>query len=159
MIEIATAMSLATTAFRGVKKMVEAGKEAEDMYGYFMKFFEATESVSEADVMNQNAPKMSKLFAGKSVEAQALEIAMARSRMEKMEKELKDLMLWTGNDALYFDMMRERRNIRNARLAAARRKAQNKQLLIDGSMIIGVMLAAMFGMFIVLGAIGAGGGT
>lgn len=159
MIEIATAMSLATTAFRGVKKMVEAGKEAEDMYGYFMKFFEATESVSEADVMNQNAPKMSKLFAGKSVEAQALEIAMARSRMEKMEKELKDLMLWTGNDALYFDMMRERRNIRNARLAAARRKAQNKQLLIDGSMIVGVMLAAMFGMFIVLGAIGAGGGT
>jgi len=159
MIEIATAMSLATTAFRGVKKMVEAGKEAEDMYGYFMKFFEATESVSEADVMNQNAPKMSKLFAGKSVEAQALEIAMARSRMEKMEKELKDLMLWTGNDALYFDMMRERRNIRNARLAAARRKAQNKQLLIDGSMIIGVMLAAMFGMFIVVGAIGAGGGT
>jgi len=157
MIEIATAMSLATTAFRGVKKMVEAGKEAEDMYGYFMKFFEATESVSEADVMNQNAPKMSKLFAGKSVEAQALEIAMARSRMEKMEKELKDLMLWTGNDALYFDMMRERRNIRNARLAAARRKAQNKQLLIDGSMIIGVMLAAMFGMFIVVGAIGAGG--
>ena len=152
-------MSLATTAFRGVKKMVEAGKEAEDMYGYFMKFFEATESVSEADVMNQNAPKMSKLFAGKSVEAQALEIAMARSRMEKMEKELKDLMLWTGNDALYFDMMRERRNIRNARLAAARRKAQNKQLLIDGSMIIGVMLAAMFGMFIVVGAIGAGGGT
>lgn len=150
-------MSLATTAFRGVKKMVEAGKEAEDMYGYFMKFFEATESVSEADVMNQNAPKMSKLFAGKSVEAQALEIAMARSRMEKMEKELKDLMLWTGNDALYFDMMRERRNIRNARLAAARRKAQNKQLLIDGSMIIGVMLAAMFGMFIVVGAIGAGG--
>jgi len=159
MIEIATAMSLATTAFRGVKKMVEAGKEAEDMYGYFMKFFEATESVSEADVMNQNAPKMSKLFAGKSVEAQALEIAMARSRMEKMEKELKDLMLWTGNDALYFDMMRERRNIRNARLAAARRKAQNKQLLIDGSMIIGVMLAAMFGMFIVVGTIGAGGGT
>lgn len=157
MIEIATAMSLATTAFRGVKKMVEAGKEAEDMYGYFMKFFEATESVSEADVMNQNAPKMSKLFAGKSVEAQALEIAMARSRMEKMEKELKDLMLWTGNDALYFDMMRERRNIRNARLAAARRKAQNKQLLIDGSMIIGVMLAAMFGMFIVVGALGAGG--
>lgn len=157
MIEIATAMSLATTAFRGVKKMVEAGKEAEDMYGYFMKFFEATESVSEADVMNQNAPKMSKLFAGKSVEAQALEIAMARSRMEKMEKELKDLMLWTGNDALYFDMMRERRNIRNARLAAARRKAQNKQLLIDGSMIVGVMLAAMFGMFIVVGAIGAGG--
>ena len=157
MIEIATAVSLATTAFRGVKKMVEAGKEAEDMYGYFMKFFEATESVSEADVMNQNAPKMSKLFAGKSVEAQALEIAMARSRMEKMEKELKDLMLWTGNDALYFDMMRERRNIRNARLAAARRKAQNKQLLIDGSMIIGVMLAAMFGMFIVVGAIGAGG--
>lgn len=159
MIEIATAMSLATTAFRGVKKMVEAGKEAEDMYGYFMKFFEATESVSEADVMNKNAPKMSKLFAGKSVEAQALEIAMARSRMEKMEKELKDLMLWTGNDALYFDMMRERRNIRNARLAAARRKAQNKQLLIDGSIITGVMLAAMFGMFIVLGAIGAGGGT
>jgi len=157
MIEIATAMSLATTAFRGVKKMVEAGKEAEDMYGYFMKFFEATESVSEADVMNQNAPKMSKLFAAKSVEAQALEIAMARSRMEKMEKELKDLMLWTGNDALYFDMMRQRRNIRNARLAAARRKAQNKQLLIDGSIIIGVMLAAMFGMFIVVGAIGAGG--
>ena len=157
MIEIATAMSVANAAFRGVKKMVEAGKEAEDMYGYFMKFFEATESVSEADVMNKNAPKMSKLFSGKSVEAQALEIAMARSRMDKMEKDLKDLMLWTGNDALYYDMMRERRNIRNARLAAARRKAQNKQLLIDGSMIAGVMIVAMLGIFIVLGAIGAGG--
>ena len=159
MIEIATAMSIATTAFRGVKKMVEAGKEAEDMYGYFMKFFEATESVSEADVLNQNAPKMSKFFAGKSVEAQALEIAMARSRMEKMEKELKDLMVWTGNDALYFDMMRERRNIRNARLAAARRKAQNKQLLVDGTIVTGVMIVTMIGIFIVLGALQAGGGA
>jgi septum formation inhibitor MinC len=54
-------------------------------------------------------------------------------------------------------MMRQRRNIRNARLAAARRKAQNKQLLVDGTIVTGVMIVTMIGIFIVLGALQAGG--
>ena len=75
MVEVAAAISMAVSAYNGIKKAVEMGREVEDITGYFGKFFDAKETISEASQYNENAPLFSKLFAGRSVEAQALEIA------------------------------------------------------------------------------------
>ena len=62
MIEIAAAISMATSAFNGIKRAVEAGREIEDVAGYFGKFFDAKESIAEASIVNSQGSKVKKLY-------------------------------------------------------------------------------------------------
>lgn len=135
MMEIAAAISLATSTFNALKKGMEAGREIEDMMDYYGKWFEAKEALSENAVNSSNQPLVKKLFSGSSVEAQALQITQARHKIKQMEKELYEYLLYTGQQEFYNDMMRERRAIREQRMLEARRKAERKAFWID--LIIG----------------------
>ena len=149
MVEVAMAMSLAKSAFAGIKKAVELGREVEDVAGYFGKFFDAKDQLAEASQYEQNQPMVKKLFSGSSVEAQALEITAAKHKMATLEKELREYLLYSGQVGFYEDMMKERRLIRAARLRAAARKEENKRLMIDIiALIIGTIIsgAIVFGL-------------
>ena len=78
------------TAYNAIKGAVEAGREAQDMIGAFGKFFDSMDSVSEANIRNQSASTVSKLFNSSSVEAQALEITAAKYEIAFMEKQLRE---------------------------------------------------------------------
>lgn len=145
MVEIAMAVSMASSAFGALKKAMETGQEIEDMMDYFGKWFEAKEHLSEASVNSNNQPLVKKLFSGKSVEAQALQITHAKHKMKQMEKELYEYLLYTGQQEFYNDMMRERRVIREARIREAQRKAERKKLFFDiviggGAVTAGVLV-------------------
>jgi hypothetical protein len=145
MMEIAAAISLATSTFNALKKGMEAGREIEDMMGYYGKWFEAKEALSENAINSKNQPLVKKLFSGNSVEAQALEITTAKHKMKQMEKELYEYLLYTGQQQFYNDMMRERRTIREARMREAQKKAERKALWIDltiggGALIVGLVI-------------------
>jgi hypothetical protein len=131
MIEIAVAVSMAVSAFNSIKKAVELGRETEDIIGYFSTFFEAKESISEASQYHANTPLVKKLFTGKSVEAQALEIITARHKTAQIEKELREFLIYSGQGQFYEDMMKERRYIREARIQKARDDAANKKFWFD----------------------------
>lgn len=153
MIEIAAAISMASSAFNALKKGMEAGQELEDMMGYYGKWFEAKEALSENAINNKNQPFIKKLFSGNSVEAQALEITTAKHKIKQMEKELYEYLLYTGQQEFYNDMMRERRAIREARFREAQRIAERKRLIFDlvaGSAIIVVGVVIIVGMISVV---------
>ena len=143
MMEIAAAISLATSTFNALKKGMEAGREIEDMMGYYGKWFEAKEALSENAINSKNQPLVKKLFSGSSVEAQALEITQAKYKIKQMEKELYEYLLYTGQQDFYNDMMRERRTIREARMREAQKKAERKAMWIDiiiggGAVVVGI---------------------
>ena len=143
MMEIAAAISLATSTFNALKKGMEAGREIEDMMGYYGKWFEAKEALSENAINSKNQPLVKKLFSGSSVEAQALEITQAKYKIKQMEKELYEYLLYTGQQEFYNDMMRERRTIREARMREAQKKAERKAMWIDitlggGAVVVGI---------------------
>lgn len=142
MVEIGIAISMAVSAFNGIKKAVEAGREIEDVAGYFGKFFDAKEAIAEASINNDNAPLFKRVFAGKSVEAQALEITSAKHKAAKIEKELREFLIYSGQSQFYEDMMRERRNIREARIAKVRANALRKKFWFD-TITIGCLLVAI----------------
>ena len=131
MVEVAAAISMAVSAYNGIKKAVEMGREVEDVAGYFGKFFDAKETISEASQYNENAPLFSKLFAGRSVEAQALEITAAKYKTAKIEKELREFLIYSGQGQFYEDMLKERRHIREERVQKARDKAKSKKFWLD----------------------------
>jgi len=131
MMEIAAAISLASSAFNALKKGMETGREIEDMMDFYGKWFDAKESLSEQSINSKNQPYIKKLFSGNSIEAQALEITTAKYKIKQMEKELYEYLLYTGQQEFYNDMMRERRAIREARYREAHRRAERKRFWID----------------------------
>lgn len=147
MMEIAAAVSMASSAFGAIKKAMETGQEIEDMMDYFGKWFEAKEHLAEGSVTNSNQPMLKKMFSGKSVEAQALQITHAKHKMKQMEKELYEYLLYTGQQQFYEDMMRERRAIREARIREAQRKAARKAFWVDLVIGGGALIVACFILF------------
>lgn len=150
MIEIAAAVSMATSAFGAIKKAMETGQEVEDMIGYFGKFFDAKDQLSEANMKATTSSFVGKLFNGSSVEAQALEVTAARHKIMAIEKELREYLIYTGQIGFYEDMMKERRAIRLARAKAAKEAAERKAMMID---IAAVVIGTIVTLAIVIGFI------
>ena len=150
MIEIAAAVSMATSAFGAIKKAMETGQEVEDMIGYFGKFFDAKDQLSEANMKATTSSFVGKLFNGSSVEAQALEVTAARHKIMAIEKELREYLIYTGQIGFYEDMMKERRAIRLARAKAAKEAAERKAMIID---IAAVVIGTIVTLAIVIGFI------
>lgn len=146
MIEVGIAISLATSAFNGIKNAVQAGKDIEDCAAYFGKFFDAKDQISEAVVQSENASLSSKMFTGRSVEAQALEITAAKHKAAQLEKELREFLIYTGQGQFYEDMMRERRRIQNQRYREALRRAENKKFWTDAFILGGLTALCLVGL-------------
>ena len=150
MIEIAAALSMAGSAFNMIKGAIEQGREVQDMYDVFAKFFDAKETLAEADQHAKNPSMVGSLFGGSSVEAQALQVTAARHKIKQLEKELYEFLLYTGQQQFYEDMMRERRIIRQRRIEAAQAAARKRAFYIDCIAVLGffifcgVMIAGMY---------------
>ena len=138
MIEVMAAVSLANSAFNTLKTGIAKGKELRDMGQTLSRFWDANEQITQAGIENETSPFASKLLKGKSIEAQALEITIAKSKAAQMEKELREFLIWSGQGQFYRDMLKERRNIKDQRLKAARAKAQAKKDSVDFSMLVGL---------------------
>jgi hypothetical protein len=150
MIEIAAAISIASSAYRGIQNAVNAGREAHDLAQTFGKFFDAKESILEAGIKNENATILGKVFAGSSIESQAMEITAAKHKTLQMEKELREFLIWSGQEAFYNDMMEERKRIKRVRIEAARRAAENKKFWIDLFAILTMTAVTGFTIYLMI---------
>jgi len=137
-ITIAACVSGATRAYNMVAKAVNAGREIEDTAQYIGKFFDSKEKILEIEKENQYGPKF---LRGSSVEAQALEIQMAKHKTQQMETQLREIIVLHGpGEAFYNEMMKTRRTIRAQRLAAAESRAKRKRMIMDGGLILGMFV-------------------
>ena len=133
-VTIAACISGASRAYNMVAKAVNAGREIEDTAQYIGKFFDSKEKILEIEKENQHGPKF---LRGSSVEAQALEIQMAKHKTMQMESQLREIIVLYGpGESFYNEMMKTRRTIRAQRLAAAAARAKKKRLIIDGGLIV-----------------------
>ena len=61
------------------------------------------------------------------INARALEMAMASRALRAHEKELKDILFWSGNADVYYEMQAERLRMMEERRAEDRRIEKQKQ--------------------------------
>ena len=140
---ITACISGASKAYNMITKAVNAGREIEDTAQYIGKFFDSKEKLLEIEKENQYGPKFMR---GSSVEAQALEIQMAKHKTQQMEAKLREMIVVYGpGEAFYNEMMKTRRSIRRLRLEAAEARAKRKRLIIDGALIL-LMTGATMGV-------------
>ena len=132
MIEVIAAVTAAGKAFNYINAAVNKGHEINDLAHKFGAFFDAKDKILEAEAGVENASAISKLFAKDSVESAALQITMAKQKTQQMERQLREIIIYTVGQDVYVEMLRTRAAIRKQRLDAARARAARKRLIIDG---------------------------
>ena len=104
--EVIAAVQVCASAYRFLKTAVQEGNDLNDMGRAIGKFFDAREEIAVLEQKAKNSSKIEKLFGGKSIEAQALEITLQKDKAIRLEKDLKDLFLYSGRGDLWEDTIR-----------------------------------------------------
>jgi hypothetical protein len=114
-----TALSLATAAFQGVKKVVQAGKDAEDIYKQLSKWAGHISDLNEF-MSDDDKPKKPGIFEkigfAKSATGEAFDQIIAKRKVKEMEDEIRHMFTWgelhhLGMDG-YRDFILRRRKIK-----------------------------------------------
>ena len=92
MIDPISAITLATSAYKGIKKAVEVGKEISSFTGAISQFAKAS---SDIDFLEQKSKKqpLYKMFS--DTQSNALEIWTQKQKLKEMREELKTHISWT----------------------------------------------------------------
>ncbi len=150
-VSIGIAFSVAQSSVNNIKKAIALGKDIHSLTGEFVKFFNSSDKVHTASV------KLKAKNVGKSdgdISAIALELAMNSKRLRDAEKELKELLIYSGNGDVWEEMLRERTRLIKERNAAEREmikiKAKQREQLAEDFLTIVVSLV---GLFILIAAI------
>lgn len=104
-ISIGIAFTVAQKTVSGIKQAIALGKDINELGGQFARFFENADQVHSAS---------SKLQSGKEsltdgqIRAMSIQTAMQSKALRDAEKELKDLLIWSGNKDVWDHMMQER---------------------------------------------------
>ena len=148
MVEISIALAVASKAVSAIQKGFKMHKDASELTSQFSQFFDAKDDIAKARAAAENVTLGSKFFAKQSVESYALEVALAEHKTKELEKQLRELFVYTGQSEVYSRMMRIRQQERNRRLIIARRKAEQKRfvadvMLVGGAFIVGAGLLGL----------------
>ena len=145
MIEVAAALSAATTAFNAIKKGFEVGRDIESMSGDLSRWMGSVSDINKADEYAKKPPIFKKLFAAGSVEEEAMATFMAKKKAEDLRYQLKQLISLTRGPAAWDELLRTEGEIRKKRQAAIyAQKERQRQIVEWTAIIIGVGMVGGF---------------
>ena len=110
-----TALATASTAFNLIKKGFQMGKDVESMYGDIGRWMGAVSDVNHAEKMSKNPPLFKKLFAGSSVEQEAMDAFAAKKKAQEMENELRTWINMVHGPNAWSDLLKMQAKIRKQR--------------------------------------------
>ena len=146
MIEVAAALSAATTAFNAIKKGFEVGRDIESMSGYLSRWMGAASDINKADEYAKKPPLFKKLFASGSVEEEAMATFMAKKKAEDMRYQLKQLISLTRGPAAWDELLKTEGAIRKKRQKMIYEQKEKQRKFMEWTAItIGI---AIFGSFL-----------
>ena len=142
MIDPLTAIAAASAAYNGVKKVMEAGKEIEDVTQTLGKWFGALNDINRAEQQRKNPPLHAKLAGGASIEEEAFAIIAQQKKMKEQEKEMAFMLNMRFGPNTWDEMMQLRREIKKQREDTIYAAEEFKHAVIDGA----IMVALSFGI-------------
>ena len=137
MIDPISAMAIATTAFNTIKKGFEVGRDIESMYGDVGKWMGAVSDIDQADKMNRKPPLFKKIFAGSSIEEEAMNIFAAKKKAEAMEQELRTYVNLVHGPNSWNEIVALQATIRKDRQKAIYAQQERQREIVN---IIGIII-------------------
>jgi hypothetical protein len=152
-ISITVAIATAQQAVNTIKKAKALGQDIGQLIGEFSKFYSASTEVYLAT----NTLRTEKATRSNAdIYKMALEIAYAAKTFRDNEKELKDILIYSGNGEVYQDMMRQRTILAKEKVKAQREQEEyeRQRKIKQGEMLVNcLMFFAVLGMLIPAGMI------
>ena len=142
MIDPVSALATASSAFSLIKKGFEVGRDIEQMAGDISRWMSAMSDLSEAEHQAKNPPIFKKLFAGKSIEQEAIEIFAAKKKTERMREELRQYISWTMGQSAWDELIRMEGQIRKQRQETLYAQARRRRKFIE---LLSIILATGIG--------------
>ena len=143
MIDPITAISAATAAFNGVRKLVAAGREIEDVVGQLGKWYGAAADLNRAESQRKHPPLFTKLFKGGSIEQEALQIIVHKKKLEEQEKQLQDLLNIRFGFGTWKEMVELRRQIKKEREETIYKQQEAKRAFFENVLLTGLVIVLM----------------
>ena len=147
MIDPVSAVAMATSAYKTIQKMVELGRDVDDTLGQVGKWYSAVSDFQEAKKQAENPPLFKKIFNGKSVEQEALDVYMHEKKIAKQEKELRDLLRMTYGPEGYKELLDMRKKIKLQRERAVYAQARKRKALIWNTISIAAIVAMIAALY------------
>lgn len=115
MIDPISSMALASSAFATLKKGVSMGREIESMGKTLAQWMSAVSDIDRAHHEAKNPPIFKKLFNGKTVEQEAMELFTQKKQLENQRDELRKLISSMCGPQAWQELIRMERDIRKQR--------------------------------------------
>jgi hypothetical protein len=110
-----TLMAAASAAFNGVKKLVEHGKEIEDVFGALSKWASYTSDLQEWCRQEESKPSIFKKLSFGNDTSEALNAVSIRMKLAQQETDIREMFQWYGPPGAYEEFIAERRRIKAQR--------------------------------------------
>ena len=135
--DVITALATANSAFQLIKKGFQTSKDVESMYGDIGKWMGAISDINHAEKMSKNPPLFKKLFAGSSVEQEAMDAFAAKKKAEAMEDELRSWINMVHGPNAWSDLLKMQSKIRKQRAEQLYAQAEFRSKVLN---IVGIIL-------------------
>ena len=143
-VTISAAVATASTAFNGIKRAFQAGRDFESMAGDLSRWMGAVSDIKKADEYNKKPPLFKKLFNAGSVEEEAMQIFMAKKKAEDMRNELKQIISFTRGPSAWEELLRTEADIRKKRQQAIYDQQERRKQILEW-IAIGVLVLVVGG--------------
>lgn len=144
MIDPVTAFAAANAAFKGVKMLVGAGREIQDVSKQLGSWYSAVADITRAESQRKNPTWLDKQTQGSdNIEQQAMDIVIRKKTLLEKEKEIKFMLDYRFGLGTYDEMLGMRRKIRKERedtvYAAMEAKRQMANNAAIGALSLGII--------------------
>ena len=145
-----TAIAAATTAFNVIKKGFDMGRDIESMYGDMGRWMGAVSDVNQANKVAKNPPLFKKLFAGSSIEEDAMNAFAAKKKAEEMENELRSYVNLVYGPNSWNEILKLQAKIRKDRQEQIYAQQEMQAHVLN---VIGIIIASIVFVLAVVGLI------
>jgi len=148
MIDPVTAFAAANAAFKGIKMLVGAGREIQDISQQLGSWYGAVADIQKAESQRKNPTWLDKTTHGTdNIEQEAMDIVIRKKTLMEREKEIKFMLNMRFGPATYDDMLQMRRQIRKEREETVYASMEAKRQIANNAAIGGLSL----GIIVVIG--------
>jgi hypothetical protein len=135
----------ATAAFNTVKKLVEAGREVEDVLGQIGAWMGKASELAEID--NKKPGLFQRIGSGKSVEQEAMEQLQRREAMRKQHLEMMSMVKLAYGPQAFDDLMHMQRQIKLKREREKIHQQQRRRDMVWYAIAAVAIIAAGWAMW------------
>jgi hypothetical protein len=152
MIDPVSAFAIATSAYKALERGVGAARSLESMGKDLSRWMSAVSDIDRAHHEAKNPPLFKKLFAGASVEKEALDLFIQKKQLEEQRDNLRRLIGSMLGPQAWQELIRMEKDIRQQRKETLYKQREMRKHFIEAiaATFLGVIVIAFLTFIIVL---------